>query len=170
MYYAFNQFTSACQHTYANSMVAMANMAIAFLNKNFFSSLPGRARAANDSEFVIERKTVQAFIAKSQQDGKKVDIQWPLDEITTQVMFFIAATLEGAEPLYTNGSMLVHNPLVSEVNEKSAGPEEAKYFYKTEFQKDTDITVNMSAGLPTGFYDPRREMKKAAQTLPKSHL
>ena len=165
--YTFNQFTSACQHTYTNSMVAMANLAVSYLNQHFFSALPGRAQAANDSEFVIERKHVQAFIAHSQQDGKKVVIKWSLDDITTQVMFFIAACLEGAEPLYTNGAAIVHNPIASKANEKSVEPE--RTFYKTEFHKETDITVNMSAGLPTGFYDPRREMKKAAQ-LPESNL
>ncbi len=178
--YTFTEFTNACRVTFDASMAAMAVLAQNYLCNFFFPQLPGRAQSANDKPIIIKRDHVQDYIASQEKEQRTVTLSWSKEDIVSQVMFFIVGCLKGVPVLYTNNKdVTVTNHVVK--------PDSSDVYYNVSMGekdggKNGEIIVDLSAGLPTGFYDPAREAVRAAQkqaaenvaastdTLPDSNL
>ncbi|MBQ8806396.1 MAG: hypothetical protein IJZ68_08085 [Bacteroidaceae bacterium] len=160
--YTFTQFQNACMTTYDTSMAAMAAIAQNYLCDFFFSQLPARAQCADDKPIVLKRAHIQEYISRQEKENRTVAVNWPIEDVTSQVMFFIVGCLKGVPVLYTNHAknVSVQNHLVN--------PDATDAYYKVSVGdkdggKNGEIIIDMAVGLPTGFYDPVRETVKAAQ-------
>ena len=178
--YTFTEFTNACRTTFDASMAAMAVLAQNYLCNFFFPQLPARAQSACDKPIVMKREHIHDYISSKEKENRTVTLDWPHEDITTQVMFFIVGCLKGVPVLYTNNKDVnVQNHLVK--------PDSSDLYYKVAMEENEGgkkgvIIVDLAVGLPSGFYDPAREAVRAAQnqaaekaaaatdTLPESNL
>lgn len=173
-YFNHNQFRNACHLTHNRSMAVMANHAIGLLEQCFFNPMSTRAQCADDSPIVMKRDAIKGYVMDTEKKSPAIHVKWTDDDITTQVMFFMKAILEGVEIIFTDGKEItIRNPLYPTPEELARAKESgtdilAGRFFKVAIGekdgvKNGEFVIDMNVNLPDGFYDPAREAVKAAK-------